>query len=37
MTNDPSPQTHDIVINIEYSDADNEKLILPLSLKSVTS
>ena len=37
LTNDLNPQTHDIVINIEDSDADNDNLILTLSLKRVTS
>ena len=37
LTNDPTPQTCDIMINIKYSDADNYNLILPLSLKGVTS
>ena len=37
MPNDPTPQTHTIVINIEDSDAENENIILPLSLKGVTS
>ena len=37
LTNDLTPQTHDIVINIKDSDADSENLILPLSLKGVTS
>ena len=36
LTNDLTPQAHAIVINIEESDADNDKLILPLSLKVVT-
>ena len=37
LTNGPTPQTHAIVINIKDSDAENDKLILILSLKGVTS
>ena len=37
LTNDPTPQTHAIVINIKDSDADNDNLIFHFSLKCVTS
>ena len=37
LTNDLTPQTHDIVINIEDSDVESENLIFTLSLKGVTS
>ena len=37
LTDDPTPQTHAIVIDIEDSDAGNYNLILTLSLKIVTS
>ena len=37
ITNEPTPQTHSIVINIKDTDSDNENLILTFSLKIVTS
>ena len=37
LINDPTPQHHAIVIDIEDYDADNDNLILPLSLKGVTA
>ena len=37
LTNNSTPQIHAIVINIEDSDVDNYNLILPLSMKDVTS
>ena len=37
LINDLTPQTHNIVISIKDSDAENDKIILPLSLKGVAS
>ena len=37
LTNNLNPQTRVIVIDIKESDADNDKLVLPLSMKGVTS
>ena len=37
LNNDPTPNTHAIVINIKDYDAENDNLIWPLSLKVVTS
>ena len=37
LTNDPTPQTHVIMVDIEDSDAENDKLIVPLSMKDLTS
>ena len=37
LTNDSTPQNHDILIDIEDPDTENENLILPLSLKGITS
>ena len=37
LTNDPTLQTHAIMIDIGDSDVDNDKLNLTLSLKGVTS
>ena len=37
FTNSPTPQTHDIVVNIKDSDAEIYNLILPLILKVMKS
>ena len=37
MTNDLTPHTHTIVINIKYSGAEKNNLILTISLKGVIS
>ena len=37
LTNEPTPQTHNIVIDIKDYDAGNDNLILPLILKGVIS
>ena len=37
LTNDPTPHTHDIVISIKYSYAENENLIFPLIMNDGTS
>ena len=36
LTNEPTPQTNNIVINIKDSGAENDNLILLLSLKGMT-
>ena len=36
ITNEPTPQTHAIVINIKDCGAENDNIILPLSMKGLT-